>query len=76
MEIPEDMRKQHGFQPLGAANGPVKNGIFSGNSVRLYEYPRESFLSSPDHFTAMKAAYEQAGPERSNLRYGYVRKAV
>jgi hypothetical protein len=76
MEIPEDMQKQHEFKPLGAANGPVKNAIFSGNSVRLYDYPREAFLASPDHFTAMKAAYEEAGPERSNLRYGYIRKSA
>ena len=25
-----------------------------------------------DRFAALKAEYEKAGPERSNLRYGYV----
>ena len=32
MEIPEDMQKKYGFKPLGAADGPVKTAIFSGNS--------------------------------------------
>src|SRR5580693_3949105 len=37
-EIPVDMQKKYGFKPLGAADGPVKTKIFSGNSVRLYNY--------------------------------------
>lgn len=36
LEIPEDMQKKHGFAPLGAADGPVKNQIFGFNSARLY----------------------------------------
>ncbi len=28
LEIPEEMQKKHGFKPLGAADGPVKNAIF------------------------------------------------
>ena len=68
LEIPADMQKQHGFKPLGPADGPLKNAIFGANSARLYNYQ-----GHPDRFTALKAEYEQAGPERSNLRYGYVR---
>ena len=35
LEIPDDMQKKYGFKPLGAAGGPVKTAIFSGNSARL-----------------------------------------
>ena len=31
LEIPEDMQKKYGFQPLGPANGPIKTRIFIGN---------------------------------------------
>ncbi len=74
LEIPQDMQKQHGFKALGAADGPIKNGIFGGNVAKLYNYPRHAFLEKPDRFTELKAEYERMGPERSNLRYGYVRK--
>jgi predicted TIM-barrel fold metal-dependent hydrolase len=74
IEIPEDMQKQYGFKPLGAADGAVKNGIFGRNVARLYDYPVSAFLEKPDHFAEIKAEYEHMGAERSNLRYGYVRK--
>jgi uncharacterized protein len=35
-EIPESIQKEHGFEPLGAADGKVKNMIFGENSARLY----------------------------------------
>ena len=71
LEIPEDMQKTYGFKPLGAADGPVKTAIFSGNNMRLYGLQKRTDLR--DRFTAMKAEYERLGPARSNLRYGYVR---
>ena len=37
LEIPEDMRKKHGFAPLGAADGPVKSAIFAGNAAQHYK---------------------------------------
>jgi len=74
LEIPDDMQKQHGFKPLGPADGPVKNAIFGGNSVRLYNFNKQAFLEKPDHFAEAKAEYETAGPSRNNLRYGYIRK--
>jgi len=74
LEIPEDMQKQYGFAPLGAADGAVKNAIFSENGFRLFGYKKETELARPDRFTAMKAQYESEGAERSNLRYGYVHK--
>jgi len=35
-EIPEDLRRRHGFEPLGPADSPVKRRIFGENSARLY----------------------------------------
>jgi hypothetical protein len=32
LEIPEDMQKQYGFQPLGPADGPIKTAILGGNN--------------------------------------------
>ena len=75
LEIPDDMQKQHGFAPLGAADGPVKNAIFAENGFRLFGYKKDAELAKPDRFTEMKAQYELDGVEPSNLRYGYVRRS-
>jgi uncharacterized protein len=72
LEIPEDMQKRFGFKPLGAADGPVKTAILSGNSARLYNYKAPASWSKMDRFAVLKQEYMQAGPRRSNLRYGYV----
>ena len=71
LEIPEDMQKAHGFKPLGAADGPVKSAILGENNARLYRYDKRAALLT-DRVAAARAAYEQDGPARSNLRYGYV----
>ena len=71
LEIPEDMQKKHGFKPLGAADGPVKRAILGETNARLYKYERRAALAT-DRVASLKAEYEQAGPARSNLRYGYV----
>jgi predicted TIM-barrel fold metal-dependent hydrolase len=71
LEIPEDMQTKYGFAPLGAADGPVKAAILGETNARLYKYERRAALAT-DRVAAMKADYEQAGPARSNLRYGYV----
>jgi predicted TIM-barrel fold metal-dependent hydrolase len=77
LEIPEDMQKQYGFQPLGEADGPVKAAIFGGNNARLYKYPlhQKSELSR-DRFAQLRETHEQAGEGRSNLTYGYIRKRL
>jgi predicted TIM-barrel fold metal-dependent hydrolase len=72
LEIPEDMQKKYGFAPLGAADGSVKNAIFGENVARLYDFERHAGLGTQDRFAALKAAYRENGPGRSNLRYGYV----
>ncbi|MGE0221872.1 MAG: amidohydrolase family protein [Acetobacteraceae bacterium] len=74
LEIPEDMQKRHGFPPLGAADGPVKSAIFADNSARLYNVPKHAMGPVSDRFAALKARYEEAGPARSNLRYGFVQR--
>jgi hypothetical protein len=70
------MQKKYGFAALGPADGPVKNAIFGDNSARLYNYNRHAELATPDRYALLKAQYEQLGPARSNLRYGYVRKSA
>ena len=74
LEIPEVMQKKHGFSPLGPADGPVKTAIFGGNNARLYGIePKKTQLDlKKDRYAVLKAEYEKAGPEPSNLRYGYV----
>ena len=77
LEIPEDLQKKYGLQPLGAADGPVKNAIFGGNNARLYDFkptsaPSSSTTSSRDY----KALYEKHGAGRTNLAYGYALKTV
>ena len=74
LEIPDDMQKQHGFKPLGAADGPIKTAILGETNARLYKYERRAALAT-DRIAALKAEYEAAGGERSNLRYGYVARA-
>lgn len=73
MEIPEDMQKKFGFAPMGAADGPVKTAIFSGNASRLYNFEKHAGFAT-DRFAEIKRDYERSGEGRSNLRYGYVRK--
>ncbi len=74
LEIPEDMQTKYGFAPLGPADGPLKTAIFSGNTARLYGLEKHASLVNGDRFAAIKADYQQNGPGRSNLRYGYVSK--
>jgi uncharacterized protein len=75
LEIPEDMQKQHGFKPVGPADGPIKTMIFGGTNAKLYNYDigrRTDTGPNMDRFAQMKDEYEKNGPARSNLRYGYV----
>jgi uncharacterized protein len=75
LEIPEALQKQHGFAPLGAADGAVKNAIFGGNNARLYNVPPQLRAQvAGDQLAAYKTLYEQHGAGRTNLAYGYVRK--
>jgi predicted TIM-barrel fold metal-dependent hydrolase len=73
LEIPEDMQKQYGFKPLGAADGPVKSAIFGDNNARLYGYtPAMKTALAGDKVAQAKAHYDRVGDGRSNLAYGWV----
>jgi hypothetical protein len=71
------LREKYGYAPLGAADGPVKSAIFSGNAARLYDVDVAAAVGaiSMDQISTVKAAYRELNEGRSNLRYGYVAKA-
>jgi uncharacterized protein len=77
LEIPDDMGKQHGFAPLGAADGVIKTAMFSGNAARLYKINQRAALGAitRDKVAAIKGEYIAMGGLRSNARYGYVHRA-
>jgi hypothetical protein len=78
LEIPADMRKKHGFAPLGPADGMVKSAIFGGNAAALYNVHVKAALGAitNDTVAAIRSEYVAAGGERSNARYGYVARRV
>jgi hypothetical protein len=81
LEIPEDMQKKYGFAPLGGANSATKQMIFGANAARLNRINLKAAENTPmpayseDRLAKLKAEYELAAKEPSNLRYGYVRAA-
>jgi predicted TIM-barrel fold metal-dependent hydrolase len=77
LEIPDEMRRKHGFAPLGPADGLVKSAILGGNSARLYKVSLNTTASAvtTDGIAAMKAEYVAMGGLRTNARYGYVHRA-
>ena len=62
-EIAEDLRDRHGFAPLGAADGLVKNALFGYNAARLYGIRLESRGSAlefeNDRFARLKGEYRR-----------------
>jgi len=76
LEIPAQMQEKYGFAPLGAADGPVKNAIFGGNSARLYGYtPQQRAALDTDPVALARAEYDLHGEGRTNLRYGYMQRS-
>jgi hypothetical protein len=79
-QIGAELAKKHGitrygFAPLGAANGPVKNGIFGLNSAKLYNYtPKQQAAVLTDRLARCKETYDREGGDRTNLVYGYINK--
>jgi hypothetical protein len=75
LEIPEDLQKKYGLQPLGPADGPVKTAIFGGNNARLYAFkPEQRAALGGDTLAQYKELYEKHGAGRTNLAYGYALK--
>jgi hypothetical protein len=78
LEIPDEMRRKHGFAALGPGDGVVKTAIFGGNAARLYRIDQRAAFGdiSRDKIAAIKAEYVAAGGTPSNRRYGYVHRAT
>ncbi len=74
IEIPEDMQKKHGFSPLGAADGLIKNAIFGYNSARLFNIDLRAALDEMqnDGVQKLKTDFAALDGIRDNVRYGYV----
>lgn len=74
LEIPEELRKRHGYAPLGAADGGVKRAILGENAARLYKLERPAVYDAikRDAIEKMKAEYKRSGIGRSNTPYGYI----
>ncbi|MEQ8347459.1 MAG: amidohydrolase family protein [Sneathiellaceae bacterium] len=77
LEIPEDMQRKHGFAPLGAADGFVKNAIFGLNSARLFNINLRADLDPmfDDGISKLKRDFAELDGMRDNVRYGYVSPA-
>ena len=72
LEIPEELRRKHGYAELGPADGRVKNAIFGENNARLYSYTsRQRAALDGDRIAEARTAYERDGTMRTNLAYGY-----
>jgi predicted TIM-barrel fold metal-dependent hydrolase len=77
LEIPEELRKKYGLQPLGPADGAVKTAIFGGNNARLYNFkPQQRAELEGDQLAHYKELYEKHGAGRTNLAYGYALKTA
>jgi hypothetical protein len=77
LEIPEELRKKYGLQPLGPADGAVKTAIFGGNNARLYNFkPQQRAELEGDRLAHYKELYEKHGAGRTNLAYGYALKTA
>ena len=77
LEIPEALRQKYGYAPLGAADGPVKSAIFGDNNARIYNVkPSLRAEIQNDKLAEYKTLYAKHGAGRTNLAYGYVRKAA
>jgi predicted TIM-barrel fold metal-dependent hydrolase len=75
LEIPKDMQKKYGYAPLGAADGEAKRAILGLNSARLFGLDAGSAAAwKTDSMSKRKMAYQDAGADRSNLAYGWIRK--
>ena len=78
IEIPPDLQERHGFEPLGAADGPVKSAIFGVNAARQYGMELDA-AGRPvtdyagDDLSRLKAEYLAAGHQRDNLFWGWIR---
>jgi predicted TIM-barrel fold metal-dependent hydrolase len=75
LEIPEDMQKKYGYPLLGAPDGETKRAILGLNSARLFGLATGSAAEwTTDSISRRRIVYHDAGADRSNLAYGWIRK--
>ncbi len=57
IEIPEEMQKRYGFEPLGPADGKVKEAIFGKTSAKMYGLKQELIQAATrlNHFSKYSA---------------------
>ena len=75
MEIPEDLRKDYGFEPFGDGLSATKNAIFGLNSAKLYNFTDEEATVAhyeKDRLSEYRAKYAAEGADRSNIAYGFI----
>ena len=79
LEIPNDLQKKFGYQPLGPSNGKIKRHILWDNGAKFYGLKKERAYRRrvpADALDEIKAQYKKTGIGRSNTAYGYVSRAV
>jgi predicted TIM-barrel fold metal-dependent hydrolase len=78
IEIPEDLQKKFGFAPLGPGDGEVKSAVLGLNLARHYriDVPATQKAFAADKLTTLRQEYAAAGPERSNLAYGFIAERI
>ncbi|GAB7026305.1 amidohydrolase family protein [Geotalea toluenoxydans] len=59
MEIPEDLQRKFGFEPLGPADGVVKRAILGGNAARLYGIKTPMASTAMDRISDLKSKQEE-----------------
>ena len=77
MEIPEEMRENFAFKPLGGDNSVVKQKIFGLNTARIHgldlaNLAKHNVNLKDDKLQQAKEAYLKDGAERSNSFYGFI----
>ena len=81
LEIPDDMRKKHGFASLGGATGHIKNEIFGYTSARLFGISVSHRLHRaeygplpPEMFGEIQESYQLAGGLIPGSANGFIPK--
>jgi len=77
IEIPADLQDKHDLEPLGPADGAVKNAIFGINAAGQYGIELDNDGQpianyKTDELSRLKAEYLDAGNQRDNLFWGWI----
>jgi hypothetical protein len=75
LEIPEGMQQAHGFAPLGAADGEVKEAILGRNGEGVWHAGAGQACRRQAGWRGLRIDYFGGGKRPSHLAYGYVRRA-